>query len=656
MASESDAVNSASSTSGRPKKSKTTWRQGDHLAGFQFQKPPDQSALHQPSQSSRPRRKASQSASSSWYPGWGKTRWLQGACRIVVRADFSEAIQSALFDPDAQVPWPDVRRIELQTEEFYTCPICLDTELCVPKITQCGHVFCLPCIMRYFSLADCGDRGPVTRRCPLCGESCAESDLRSVRLQLVDPVSDGSKVNFVLCCRSPSVMLPGLAPGRFQGIVECHSLKQEPLMAVPEQCYQFSKIAQVTDEMYHGELLLELEALDAAYAQSIDDPEALSFIAKGREHVEAALVSCSVVQRPAKPRLALDVYVEPVWPHPVQSSPAVSPGSCSVPSPAISPDPLELSHVPELLDVDGQVGIDDGTLSCEDSAGHSAAGPHRAVFASDGNVYFYQEWSGQNVFLDPFAFRLAAFEAGQDLVNLPAVLEVHALSRQTTTLDYDLRKKYRAVSHLALGSTVTLVDVRPRELRLSRRTYQFFEQQIRARARQYAQQRRRDRETEMVLKAKSDEEAEEHLARLKAMAERFTGPVHNDRLPTDEDFVPLSTALAVTRTAKSKRREERDCAEEGLLAQAIQASLADESGGAPNDADQADHASEELSQRSWADKVKVATSSRGTDSYPALQRDAQLQPLISPDHHAERGAGGTKKNRKKKGQTFTLFG
>lgn len=656
------------SGSGRPRKSRTTWRQGDHLVDFQFQKPPDQTTLHQPSASSRPRRKKGAPLSTwcSWYST--RTRWLQGSgCRIIVRESFGDTVKAAFFDPDAEVDWGDVRRIEIQTEERYTCPICLDEELCVPRITQCGHVFCLPCIMRYFALAMDEDRKGITRRCPLCNENTAESELRSVRLQLVDPISDGSRVHFVLCCRPPDFMLPRLARNRFEVGPRTHDIHGQPPVA-GESAYQFSKIAVLPDVNHCGDLLSELEALDAAAARNWDDPETLPFIACGREHVEGELAASRCSDGAARMQPSLEIYVTPTWPVPLQCPAPVSPRHRSAVSSAKEDLGMASARLTEDANREAReeweeedvVASPSSPVECE-----LRGDDHRHPFASDGNVYFFQDWSGQPVFLDPFILRLLVFQAGHDFVKLPSVLEVQVLSRTVFTVDDDNRRRCRALTHLSLGSSVTFVDVRPRELRLEVETYQVFDQQLRARARQYAVQRRRDRETEMLLKAKSDEDAEEHMARLKAMSERYTGPIYNDRLPTDDDFVPLSAAMAASRSGKLRgRRGDLESAEEGLIAQAIHASLSGGGGEMP-DGDSAGVALD----MSWAAKVKETPVEDPRGRFPSLANASGLHSLAAAGSTSLRKQSGdssgpasddvqprNKSRRAKKGQTFKLFG
>ncbi|GJQ11469.1 hypothetical protein GpartN1_g3260.t1 [Galdieria partita] len=85
---------------------------------------------------------------------------------------------------DIAVEWPDVEAVVMfhnEVEENLCCPVCLD-EIRAPRVTKCGHLFCLLCILRFFSFHDM-----AACRCPLCGKKLRLEDLRPVDIRLVAP-------------------------------------------------------------------------------------------------------------------------------------------------------------------------------------------------------------------------------------------------------------------------------------------------------------------------------------------------------------------------------------------------------------------------------------------------------------------------------------
>ena len=64
------------------------------------------------------------------------------------------------------------------------CPICLSTPV-APRMAKCGHIFCLPCLIRYMHSTDDASPLPEKRarwkKCPICYDSVYISETRPVR-------------------------------------------------------------------------------------------------------------------------------------------------------------------------------------------------------------------------------------------------------------------------------------------------------------------------------------------------------------------------------------------------------------------------------------------------------------------------------------------
>ena len=86
---------------------------------------------------------------------------------------------------DDHLDWKDVLQVLASSQsQAASCPICLSAPV-APRMPKCGHIFCLPCLIRYMHSTD--DTNPFPERksrwkkCPICEDSIFMSDVRPVR-------------------------------------------------------------------------------------------------------------------------------------------------------------------------------------------------------------------------------------------------------------------------------------------------------------------------------------------------------------------------------------------------------------------------------------------------------------------------------------------
>jgi len=127
-------------------------------------------------------------------PTWGmgsghhaidKARYVHANYRFVVSPGGSYASQAV--DADEHLEWSDVLQIIASAESQQTsCPICL-SEPVAPRMAKCGHIFCLPCLLRFMnSSTSTGDDQEKKqqnrwRKCPICEDAVFISEVRPVR-------------------------------------------------------------------------------------------------------------------------------------------------------------------------------------------------------------------------------------------------------------------------------------------------------------------------------------------------------------------------------------------------------------------------------------------------------------------------------------------
>lgn len=96
---------------------------------------------------------------------------------------------------DSLVPWEVVHSVVMRaTPEEFQCPICMEMPT-APRITECGHVYCLPCILQYMSRQKAAG---AQRKCPMCHDLLTPYTLRPCVLQSVQPRRVGAQARFDL--------------------------------------------------------------------------------------------------------------------------------------------------------------------------------------------------------------------------------------------------------------------------------------------------------------------------------------------------------------------------------------------------------------------------------------------------------------------------
>ncbi|ERF71461.1 hypothetical protein EPUS_06843 [Endocarpon pusillum Z07020] len=119
----------------------------------------------------------------SGYHAIDKARYVHANYRFIVRPDRDYHTQA--IDADVHLDWDAVLQILASAEtQSASCPICLSTPV-APRMAKCGHICCLPCLIRYMHSTD--DKNPLPekrarwKKCPICEDSIYISETRPVR-------------------------------------------------------------------------------------------------------------------------------------------------------------------------------------------------------------------------------------------------------------------------------------------------------------------------------------------------------------------------------------------------------------------------------------------------------------------------------------------
>lgn len=174
-----------------------------HLMNFSL---PPRPQNHQSHGYSRNNRRNPTWGLGSGYHAADKARYVHANYRFIVdpRGDY----RAQSVDADVHLDWNNVLQIlASENSQEASCPICLGTPV-APRMARCGHIFCLPCLIRYMHSEDEGkapEKRARSKKCPLCFDTVYITETRPVRWytgQEGEPPRDGNDVVLRLVVRS----------------------------------------------------------------------------------------------------------------------------------------------------------------------------------------------------------------------------------------------------------------------------------------------------------------------------------------------------------------------------------------------------------------------------------------------------------------------
>ncbi|KAI0980138.1 hypothetical protein GJ496_009692 [Pomphorhynchus laevis] len=165
--------------------------------------------------------------------------------------------------------WSQTIEVHLCDCEKIVCPICLQDPV-AGRITRCGHIFCFPCILQFFTMTS--DKYP---RCPVCWKCISIVALKCFKFCHKTKFVNGSNIDLLLMriCHQNNLVepvdisiFPDLSTSHFNG----------PLIAVDdvEQCLEDQRDRQRAEL----EFRLQCDLADGASLSAEFDQIALNNI------------------------------------------------------------------------------------------------------------------------------------------------------------------------------------------------------------------------------------------------------------------------------------------------------------------------------------------------------------------------------------------
>ncbi|KAK3269362.1 hypothetical protein CYMTET_22194 [Cymbomonas tetramitiformis] len=444
-----------------------------------------------------------------------------------------------LVNPDRMLNWDSIVQVErpaLPDEEELRCPICLDSPPVCPQMTECGHIFCFPCMMRVLMQ---GDGLRCTPPCPLCFAPVSLRELRFARLDTVSEAGVGSTLKMVQIVRQKDLMVPvqRLAGESCSASVQARG-QEFPLVNTPV-CLPHPKFSRISDPNCVTEAAVgELTALAAEVTKegSQESQEILPFIYHAVDALDRRTRGWLRTQEEARqlplretspPPLAAVVDAKATLleaqytangqadaafneDEPAEDWPSLPP-PLSMPDPWVLVDESASSGEEAGAGSQGAREVADGAVVVQLPEGEDPSvevpAPPTPTGASQGadgdsesSIYtFFQVEDGRAIVLHPLNMRML-LQHYPSFDSLPAAFESEVLEVEEVVQCEVTRRRYKFLSHFPATVNFQLVEVDMRKV-LPEAALAPFQEELNKRAKRRQAAARKSRERAIKDKA-----------------------------------------------------------------------------------------------------------------------------------------------------------
>ncbi|KAI8643066.1 hypothetical protein BD408DRAFT_451407 [Parasitella parasitica] len=481
-----------------------------------------------------------------------------------------------LADPDINFDWETIEQVLISSSETQLCPICLSPPTAA-RVTKCGHIYCLPCILHYLALRESKRNW---RKCPICWDSIYEADLKPVRIMKPFAVSDhhrqsatttttaeaaaaaaattasttlscgvteGDRVDMALMQRAndSTLAFPLSDTWPLPPNVTCNYMKPDtPLIPwhFTPGAMTFARFMLASPDYLKREHNRDCVELNDAMADAKGwgSAEEMPFIEKSVDQILAKMKQLDE-QNTKELELAIqtsDMMFEAVAKY------AKKHGKTPVSQQLHQADKAQ-EQVPEAYrqyQLSHQAGDDiNANQSPSVATTHQCHGNNNNTPATD--FYFYQAVDGQHVYLHPLDIRILKHEFG-NYDQFPHQLQVQATSVQESTLTEDLRKKCKYLGHLPLACDVTFMEINVKDI-VSPETIQIYNEELVARVKKRKdKERKEDQRRKQAENRQKFQVVKEHEAERQMLENDPFFSMYRPVMTAEESEEQLSQALS----------------------------------------------------------------------------------------------------------------
>jgi len=99
------------------------------------------------------------------------------------------------------IPWNAIQKVIVNSDGTTFCPICLETELCCPIVTTCGHVFCGACFLHSLQVSNEENECKKWGKCPCCHKNVGWNNSKFCEIVNKDRYKVGDQLSLLLLTR-----------------------------------------------------------------------------------------------------------------------------------------------------------------------------------------------------------------------------------------------------------------------------------------------------------------------------------------------------------------------------------------------------------------------------------------------------------------------
>jgi len=401
----------------RKKKGKSV----NHLLNFQsYENAPD-------AQSRDQNKRRTRTKSQRYRGSHGKEDYVQATGQFIVHESAALEFEPFLQNPNIHVPWKYIEAIRLYSQEKTNCPICMSPPI-AGKAGRCGHAHCSSCILHLINIAE------GKPQCPICHCNIVLNDLKSIICGDEIRPKINEKIELVKMKRGKN----SITPVKNVPVFDAENWLDRHQRLIPVSTNDFVKNIIDIEEV---QLMIQREECEDSEIPFVE--QAQEMLRTRREHFQ------SLVSKQA--------------PAPTTSQP--------VTQPTIQPTDDFNGNNPNLESSESDSNSDPEVIAEAESSVESKNE------TNDSDYYFYQASDGSPIFIASLNAKCLMSQYGS-IMNGPEIISGAVLEIEDFTMDHELRRRFRYLSHLADGQPFSLVLLDSKDLNLNEDTFLKFKSQI----------------------------------------------------------------------------------------------------------------------------------------------------------------------------------